>query len=102
MQQQVVNVVDVACVTPTNRSWQITLACDSAQDALLASGLLLRNRHLDVRTIGVPPTLVSVKMPFEMFDNVVMKVLSYYGKVDPYVLRREYRFADIETRTISQ
>ena len=31
--QQVVNVVDVTCVTPTNRSWQITLACDCTRCA---------------------------------------------------------------------
>ena len=58
----------------------------------------MRYCHVDLTSVGVPPTLVSVKVPFEISDErVASRLLKDFGKVDSHVLRRKYHFVDIET-----
>ena len=57
----------------------------------------MRDCHVDLAPVGVPPTLVSVKVPLEISDERVASILKEFGKVDSHVLRRKYHFVDIET-----
>ena len=57
----------------------------------------MRDCHVDLAPVGVPPTLVSVKVPLEISDERIASILKEFGKVDSHVLRRKYHFVDIET-----
>ena len=59
----------IACVTPKNQAWQITVESIQARDILLRSGVMRRNRHLELTPIGIPPSFASVKMPSEVEDG---------------------------------
>ena len=67
------------------------------KDRLLSTGVCVRDCHVDLAPVGIPPTLVSVKVPLEISDERVASILKEFGKVDSHVLRRKYHFADIET-----
>ena len=49
----------------------------------------MRDCYVDLAPVGVPPTLVSVKVPFEISDERVASRLKDFGKVDSHVLRRK-------------
>ena len=88
---------DIRCLTSTSKSWNITVASSLVKDRLLSTGVCARDCHVDLALVGVPPTLVSVKVPFERSDERVASRLKEFGKVDCHVLRRKYHFVDIET-----
>ena len=73
----------IACVTPMNRAWQITLESIQARDILLRSGVMLRNRHLELTPIGIPPAFASIKTPYELEDRHMIAELEKHGQVDP-------------------
>lgn len=86
----------IMCLTPTTLSWQVTLSSQCAWNALLSLGICLRDHHLNLTSIGVPPTFVSIEVLFELSNDRICLELSEYSKVYPFVLRRKYWFADTE------
>ena len=61
----------VSCLTIAE-TWQITLLNEEAKEKLVLTGLIVNNVRLEVMPLQDPPGFVSVKMLFEMADNVII------------------------------
>ena len=59
---RVVALEDIRCLTRTSKSWHITVSSSLVKDRLLSTGVCVRYCDVDLAPVGVPPTLVSVKV----------------------------------------
>ena len=82
----------IMCVCPTiAETWQITLLNEEAKERLVLTDLIVNNVRLEVLPQQDPPAFVSVKMPFEMADNVIISRIAENGQVAK-ITRHTYVF----------
>ena len=65
---------------------------EEAKERLLMTGLIVNIVLLELTPLQDPPAFVSVKMPFEMADNVIILRIADNGQVAK-ITRRTYSFA---------